>query len=166
MQRQLSAIAIALFVALLTIAAAQTRTVAQTIIRAPTTEASAEHDETASDQVLAAQQWWVQDNSRKGATVILSTDRAFTHREDATFKRDAALGLAIGSTSSSAKWKVQVASDRTNYAASDETASVQATSKKAGWARLDLTVTFITGDTESLAAGDYALTITGTVTSN
>ena len=165
-KRPLSAIANALCVAFLTIAAAPTQAPAQMIMRSPTTDASVQHDETAGDQMFATQQWWVQDRNKKGSTVIFATDQAFTHLEDGTFKRDAALGLAIGSSSKSAKWKVAVASDRTNHAAKDETASVQAKSRKAGWARLDLTVTFITEETDTLAAGDYTLTITGTMTSN
>jgi hypothetical protein len=61
---------------------------------------------------------------------------------------------------------VTVASDRTSHAASDEAAIVQAASNRPGWARLDLTVAFVTDDSDTLAEGDYTLTVTGTMTAN
>jgi hypothetical protein len=135
-------------------------------ITPPAPAVSITHDETANDQTFAAQQWAVKANSRDGATVVFSTDQAFTHTADASFKRDAKLDLAIASSSGPASWTLAVASDQTDHAASDEIATVQAGSTAPGKADFDLTVTFITGDLDTLAEGDYSLTITGTLTAN
>jgi len=128
--------------------------------------ASITHDETDSDQVFGAQQWAVKANARNGATVTFSTDHVFEHTVDPTFERDAKLDLAIASSAGPANWTLAVASDQTDYAASDEVATVQAGSTRPGQADFDLTATFITDVHDTLAAGDYTLTITGTLTAN
>jgi hypothetical protein len=127
---------------------------------------SENHDGTTADHAFTAQQWAVKANARHGATVVFSTDQAFTHEEHSDIKRDAKLDLSIASSSGPASWTLAVASDQTDHASSDEVATVQAGSTRPGMADFDLTVTFITDDLETLAEGDYDLTITGTLTAN
>ncbi len=164
--RQSLILSCALFAASLSVSQAEAQPPGWTTIRAPNTDASIKHDETNGDQVFRPQRWWVVSGRRRGATVTFATDQAFTHVQDASYKRDAHLDLRIGSSSRSARWRVTVASDQTNHATSDENAIVQAECDRAGWARLDLTVTFVTDDQDSLAQGDYILNVTGTVTAN
>jgi hypothetical protein len=59
-----------------------------------------------------------------------------------------------------------VAQDQTNYAAAVpyENASVQAESSKRGEATFDLQVTFLTSQFDTLAAGEYTLTVVATLT--
>jgi hypothetical protein len=135
-------------------------------ITAPTGSVLIDHDETDGDQAFSAQQWEVKANSRLGATVSFSTDQAFTHATDSSFQRDAKLDLAIASSAGPASWTLAVASDQTDYASSDEVATVQAGSTRPGKADFDLTVTFLTVEHDTLADGDYSLTVTGTLTAN
>jgi hypothetical protein len=135
-------------------------------IEAPTASVSEDHDGTTSNHTFVPQQWAVKANAKNGATVVFSTDQAFTHEEHSDIKRDAKLDLAIASSSGPTSWTLAVASDQTNHAASDEVATVQAGSTRPGKADFDLTVTFITDDIETLAEGAYDLTITGTLTAN
>jgi len=101
-----------------------------------------------------------------GVNVSFATGTAFVHTTDSTFKRDAQLGLAINSSTGPATWTVGAATDVTNYDASDEVATVTASSDGVGSANFDLDVTFITDTFGSFAAGDYETTVTGTVSSN
>lgn len=135
-------------------------------ITAPSASVSELHDGTTADHAFTTQQWAVKANARNGATVVFSTDQAFTHEEHSDIKRDAKLDLSIASASGPANWTLAVASDQTDHAASDEVATVQAGSTRPGQADFDLTVTFVTDDLETLAEGDYDLTITGTLTAN
>jgi hypothetical protein len=137
-------------------------------ITAPAALASLTHDESSNNQVFGAQQWNVRANRAVGATVTFSTNQAFTHTTNSSFKRDARLDLAIASSDGPALWSIINPSDQTNYAAGvpDEVAVVQARSVLPGRATFNLTVTFITGVYETLAEGDYEMVVTGTVASN
>lgn len=122
-------------------------------ITAPAAEAFIIHDETDDNQVFPALQWNVKANARSGSTVSFSTDQAFTHTLDGTYKADAKLDLAIGSAQAKANWAVTTASDQTDFEAAvpDEVATVQAASTRAGKASFDLTVSFITVEHDPLA---------------
>ena len=124
------------------------------------------HDESDNDQSFPAQQWVVKGNTLAGVNVSFSTDQSFTHSTDNSFKRDAQLGLSVGSSSGPANWTVGQASDSTDYANSDEIATVSASSDGVGSANFDLAVTFVTDTFGSFAAGNYETTVTGTVSSN
>jgi hypothetical protein len=135
-------------------------------VTAPTSVVVLTHDESGNDQTFAKQHWDVQANINRGVTVSFSTNQAFTNSVDATFKRDARLDLAVSSADTSAGWTIEVASDQTNHASSDELATVQARSIKPGSATFDLTVTFVADSNTPLAPPDYELEITGTLTAN
>ncbi len=124
------------------------------------------HDQTESDQTFPAQQWVVKGNSLAGVAVSFSTNTAFVHKTDSTFKRDAQLGLAVASSTGPATWTVGQAADTTNYVGSDGVATVSASSNGVGKATFDLTMKFVTNGFGSFAAGDYESTVTGTVTAN
>lgn len=132
------------------------------------------HDTTNNNQVFApgalpANHWAVLCNSSAGATVNLTTNTAFTHTTNNTYKRNARLDLAVSSTDNNgavAIWSVATATDQTNYVAADNNASVQATSAQPGKATLALTVTFITTTYSTLLQGDYQIDVVGTIAAN
>ena len=139
---------------------------ANMLITPPSPGASLTHDESDNDQIFPNQQWQVRANSRFGATVVFSTNQAFTHTLDNTFVRDARLDLAISSATGPANWTLAVASDQTDYVNGNGIATVQAQSDRPGQAVFDLTVTFVTTDWDTLASGDYATVVTGTLSAN
>lgn len=124
------------------------------------------HDETDNNQNFQPQSWAVRGNGLNGVTVTFETASPFVHATDSTFKRDAKLSLAVGTTAGPAAWTVSKAIDTTAYASSDNDASVVATSNGVGRANLNLTVTFITDEFGSFAEGTYSTTVTGTVAAN
>ncbi len=81
-------------------------------------------------------------------------------------RRDAQLGLALANVNGPATWTVTAPADATNIAGGDTNAQVAATSNGVGKANFDLSVTFVTGEFGTFAAGNYNLTIIGTVTAN
>lgn len=124
------------------------------------------HDGTPGSQVANTQRWDVKANSRFGATVSFSTDRAFRHVSKAGFKGDAQLDLAVAGSEGLAEWAVETASDRTHFRGSprDERATVRAVSERPGSATFDMTVTFVTDP--DVPFGDYTLTVVATLTAN
>jgi len=108
----------------------------------------------------------VKGNSNAGVNVSFATANPFIHTTLPTFKRDAKLNLAVGTTQGPATWTVGVAQDQTNYLLNDGIAAVTATSTGVGRANLNLSVTFVTEEFGVFAAGDYSTTVTGTVAAN
>ncbi len=134
-------------------------------IIAPTSQ-TITHDQSDSNQAFAKQRWTVKGNVLNGVNVSFKTATAFTHMNNSAFKRDAQLALELAGTQGSAVWTINTPVDATNYGSADETAIVNAMSNGAGRANFDLTVTFVTGEFGSFAAGNYALTVVGTVAAN
>jgi hypothetical protein len=134
-------------------------------INAPGPEVVLTHDESNNDQAFPTQTWLVTSNNATGATVTFATDQAFTHTADISYKRDASLGLSIASGTGNA-WTVNVASAQTDYANGDEVVVVSADSNRAGAASFLLDVSFIEETFTDLAAGDYEMTVTGTLSAN
>ncbi len=124
------------------------------------------HDQSENDQSFPAQQWVVSGNSLAGVAVSFSTNTAFVHKTDSSFKRDAQLGLALATKTGPATWTVSQAADTTNYVGDDGVATVIASSNGVGKGTFDLSMKFVTNGFGSFAAGDYESTVTGTVTSN
>jgi len=132
-------------------------------ITAPPTSASLNHDETSNPQAFPPQTWAVRGNLRSGVNVNFTTATPFTLVGDDTFKRNAKLALAVGTTQGTAAWTVGTAADETNYVAGDNDAQVSVSSSGIGRASLNLTVSFVTDDFATLAAGNYVTTVTGTI---
>ncbi len=128
--------------------------------------ASLTHDQTDNLQAFAPQAWVVKGNAVAGVNVSFSTATPFTHATNNTFKRDAKLELAVGTTLGPGAWTVGVPSDQSAYASGDNVALVSASSNGVGRANLNLTVKFVTEEFGVFAAGDYSTTVTGTVAAN
>ena len=124
------------------------------------------HDQSDNDLSFPNQAWVVKANVLSGVTVGFAVQSPFVHTTDATFKRDARLSLAVNSSLGPATWTVTTASDQTDYANADDSASVVAESNGVGRATFDLAVQFITNDFGTFAAGNYETTVVGTVTAN
>ncbi|QDV68503.1 hypothetical protein Poly24_22120 [Rosistilla carotiformis] len=130
-------------------------------ITAPSATVSQIHDETDNDQVFPIQRWLVTANNTGGAMAVFTTDQAFTHTLDSNYKRDAYLTLAKASGDA---WTVTNGSATTNYGSSLEEVSVTAESFTPGAANFDIGVSLVEETFTDLAAGDYELTVTGTLT--
>jgi hypothetical protein len=135
-------------------------------ITRPAASVTITHSQADANQVFAAQRWTVAQNSAAGASLTFSTNQAFTHTVESTFKRNAKLDLVLFSSDTGSNWAVTTATDQTDYASLDGVATVAATADNPGDAALDLTVTFLETDFSALASGDYTTTVTGTITSN
>ncbi|MFO1064414.1 MAG: hypothetical protein U0892_11175 [Pirellulales bacterium] len=132
-------------------------------ITAPTNAVSIQHDETNNLQSFPAQSWTVKGNAVAGVNVTFAAAQPFTNVTDTSVKRNAQLGLAVGSSQGPAAWTVDVASDATDYATNKNTAQVHCSSNGAGRASLNLTVKFVTEEYGLFPAGDYVTTVTGTI---
>jgi len=125
------------------------------------------HDNTETDQQFGVQQWDVNCNSRRGATVDFQTLIAF--RNGILFprsRRDARLDISLARSDARARWRITTATDETDYVNGDERATVSARSRRAGDATFNLNVTFITDDFSTLQAGNYITFVVGTITAN
>ncbi|HBE66988.1 MAG TPA: hypothetical protein DDW52_02460 [Planctomycetaceae bacterium] len=129
------------------------------------TDAQITHDETDNDNLFPPQTWVVKGNASNGLTVTFATQDVFKH-SSGNFQRDAGLSIALGTTQGPATWNIVTASDQTDYAASDPIAEVSASSNGVGRANIDLTVSFVTEEFGVFAAGDYDMTVVGTVAAN
>jgi hypothetical protein len=130
-------------------------------INAPAPLVVLPHDESNNNQVFPPQNWLVTSNNAAGATVTFETNQAFTHTVNSVYQRNASLGLSIASGNS---WTVNIGTAQTDYAAGNEVVAVTAESNRAGAASFLLDVRFIEETFTDLAAGDYEMTVTGTLT--
>lgn len=90
----------------------------------------------------------------------------FVHSANANLKADSELSVRVLSSQGPANWTVSVANDHTDFAAGKQTASVVAQSFAVGDGQAGLNVTFVNSDFSQLGAGDYTMTITGTIIAN
>ena len=127
---------------------------------------TATHPMTGSDVMFSSQLWSARTTSGTGATIRFTTDHAFRHVNSPGFKRDARLRLTRISGNSSARWRFDVADDRTDYASGDETAAVQVSCTGPGNATITMNVQFLTGNLATLQGGQYQMTVTGTISEN
>ena len=88
----------------------------------------------------------------------------FVHSVNANLKADSELRVRVLSSEGQANWTTIVASDQTDYAAGNQTASVVLQSSSVGDGQAGLTVTFLNSDFSKLGAGDYTITVAGTIT--
>ncbi len=135
-------------------------------IRALGQARSATHPMTAANLTFNNQQWHAVTLSGTGSTVRFTTDHAFRHATDFSYKRDARLQLTRIVGTSSARWQFDTVTDTTNYAAGDETATVQISSRGPGVANISMNVIFMTGSLASLKGGQYDMTVVGTISEN
>lgn len=140
--------------------------VAESISISPPAGVSLTHDLSGNAQTFAPQDWNVRGNTARGVTVTFQTATPFINTANRNFKRDARLSLAYANTVGPASWVVTSRADETNFATGKNMAVVSARSNHAGMATMKLTVTFLTGDTSSLLAGNYTTTVTGTIAAN
>ena len=127
---------------------------------------TATHPMTGSDVMFSGQMWSARTTSGTGSTVRFTTDTAFRHVSSPGFKRDARLRLTRISGNSSARWRFDVADDRTDYESGDENASVQVSCSGPGSAVITMNVQFLTGNLATLQGGQYQMTVTGTISEN
>ena len=124
------------------------------------------HPKTGSDVMFSSQLWSARTTSGTGAIIRLTTDHAFRHFNSRGFKRDARLRLARVSGNSSARWRFDVADDRTEYTSGDETAAVQVSCISPGNATITMNVQFLKGNLATLQGGQYQMTVTGAISEN
>ena len=126
----------------------------------------ATHPMTGSDVMFSGQMWSARTTSGTGSTIRFTTNTAFRHINSPSFKRDARLRLTRISGNSSARWRFDVADDRTDHASGDENASVQVSCSGPGSAVITMNVQFLTGNLATLQGGQYQMTVTGTISEN
>jgi len=90
----------------------------------------------------------------------------FEHAGDNKLKADTRLQVRMQNAAPIARWRVSVAEDQTDIQHGNHHAAVVAQSRAAGVGIAELTVTFANNDVSQLAAGDYTVTVTGTITGN
>ena len=132
-------------------------------ITAPSASTSMDHNLTPDPQAFPAQMWAVRGNIRTGVVVNFTTASPFVHTGDSSFKRNAKLDLAVGNWAGPATWTVDKPTDSTAFATNYNEAQVSVSSSGVGRAELNLTVSFLTDDLGTLAEGNYATTVIGTI---
>ena len=118
------------------------------------------HDETDGNQTFDWQYWQVACNNAAGAVLTFQTDQVFTHTANPAFKRDVRLRLR---KNGAPRWTVTQNRDETDYAGGDEVAVVEAETNRASDGEFRLRVIFLEEQFANTLAGDYDMTITGTI---
>lgn len=126
---------------------------------------SQNHNGSDANQSFTQSTWTLSSTEALGATLTLSAG-PFTHSTVSTIKRDTRLDLAVLSSQGAALWAATVPTSQTNIALNVNTATVAAKSSSLGGGTVGLTVTFMDTDYSTLAAGNYTLTVTGTIVPN
>jgi hypothetical protein len=134
-------------------------------ITPPSSSVTESHPGNSSNHVFTTQTWSVASNNATGVNVVFEANQPFTHTSSSSYKRNAKLDLALGTTVGPG-WAIGTATDSTDYAAGTPklTATVTGESTGAGTAAFDVQVTFLTGTYATIAAGTYSTTVVGTVT--
>ncbi len=135
-------------------------------IRALRTDQSVDHPETSADITMRNSMWWARTASATGSTVKFSTDTCFINQQKPDYLRDVRLHTPRLFGTAGANWDFDTHTDQTDYANGDDQAMVQISGDGPGIALIFLEVTFITGNTATLAGGDYQVTVVGTITAN
>ena len=124
------------------------------------------HDATDSDQPFSEVSWQLTSGADIDGYTTQYSCGPFIHTTEGSFKADSKLVIRILSSSGPANWTVIAANDQTDHGMGDNTAEVTASSSDVGDGEVGLTVTFLDSDFSLLAAGDYSMTVTGTITAN
>jgi hypothetical protein len=112
------------------------------------------------------QLWLARTSSATGSTVKFSSDHAFPNLSGSDYKRDVRLQIARIVGTASSGWQIDTDVDTTNYAAADETATVQLSSNRPGNKVIWLNVRFLTDNLATLKGGQYEMTVVGTISEN
>jgi|CXWL01.1.fsa_nt_gi hypothetical protein len=118
------------------------------------------HDQTDGNQTFAWQDWQAVCNDSDGAVLTFQTDQVFTNTTDPSYKRDVRLRLR---KNGAPRWTVTQNQDTTDYAGGDEVAIVQAETNRASDGAFQLRVIFLEEQFVNTLAGDYDVTVTGTI---
>jgi hypothetical protein len=118
------------------------------------------HDLRQRNQRFGWEDWVVANQNPAGAVVTFQTDRAFTNTSVPTAKRDVRVDLR---KRASPRWRITKRRDQTDYQAGDESAIVRAESNRPGAGTFRLRITFIEETLDTLEAGDYEITVIGTL---
>ncbi len=135
-------------------------------LRALSGDRTATHPMTAANVSFIGQNWQAKTSSGTGSTVQFKSDHAFHNLSDSNYKRDVRLQLTQISGSAGSGWQFDTIVDTTNYAAADETATVQVSCRQPGNALIKMNVFFITGNLATLKGGQYRMTVVGTISEN
>jgi hypothetical protein len=130
-------------------------------------DATITHNQSNAPQAFAEQTWSLTTGVTDvlGATVTLDAS-PFQNAGNAALKADCKLNLRLLSAAPLSGWAVTTATDQTNFAGGDSTARVSARSSATGNATVGLTVTFQNSDFSTLGAGNYTVTVIGTIQGN
>ena len=90
----------------------------------------------------------------------------FQHSGQPSLKVNCRLQARILASLGAANWTITVPGDQTDHFGGDNTAIVAAQSFAAGDGEVGLTVTFIDSDYSKLGAGNYSVTVIGTIAAN
>ena len=127
---------------------------------------SVTHSGNDAPQVFSEAVWDLMSGLDAGGYTAQWSCSPFVHSVNASLKVDSRLAIRVVASEGSANWTAIVGSDQTDYAAADDTAVVAAQSFSVGSGQVGLTVTFLNSDFSILGAGDYTMTVTGTITAN
>ncbi|MGH7128793.1 MAG: hypothetical protein ACREJB_13450 [Planctomycetaceae bacterium] len=124
------------------------------------------HDGSSQPQVFAETRWNLRSVGEPLGATVQWTCPPFVHAADAALKVDSRLDVRVLRSNRGANWQVVLGQDQTDFNGGKQTATVVLSSQSSGNGRAGLTVTFLSGPFDSLAAGDYTLTVTATIAGN
>lgn len=134
-------------------------------ITAPAAQ-SITHDGTDAPQAFSEVVWQLTSGSDAAGYTAQWSCGPFQHGLKTSLKADTKLQIRVLSSGGLANWTATVPSDQTDYAGGDQSATVAAQSLATGDGQVGLTVTFVDNDFSQLGAGNYTITVTGTITAN
>ena len=135
------------------------------VMEAPPAE-SLVHNGADSPQAFPEVVWQLYTGIDSGGYTAQWTCEPFVHSTKSTLKVDARLAIRVIGSDGFANWTAALPGDQTDYASGDSNAAVAAESFAVGDGQVGLTVTFLSNDYSTLAAGDYSTTVVGTITAN
>lgn len=124
------------------------------------------HSGTDAPQAFSEAVWDLISGLDTGGYTAQWSCSPFVHSVNPNLNVDSMLAIRVVASEGSANWTAIVSTDHTDYAAADETAVVAAQSFSVGSGQVGLTVTFFNNDFSILGAGNYTMTVTGTITAN
>ena len=124
------------------------------------------HDRANTPQVFPEVIWQLHSSIDSGGYTTQWQCGPFVHSVHGALRADAKLAIRVVASEGFADWAATVPSDQTALGSGDETAAVAAQSIAIGDGHVGLTVSFLNDDYSRLAAGNYTVTVVGTITAN